>query len=163
MPNWCSNSLVLRSRNRAVLEKYSQAFRDTDLLKTMRPQPTYDGYIENGDWYDWRVNNWGTKWEIYPEHGNVSAISQCAPGDDGGPMWEVTFFFESAWAPPIEAVIFAQSVDGFDFRLCYFEPGADYIGQCVNGEDETYSFSERKFPEEIALAIGLVMEEWEEC
>lgn len=41
-----------------------------------------------GDWYEWSIANWGTKWDIDPQE----------PVDEDG--CSVRFDFDTAWSPP---------------------------------------------------------------
>ena len=47
------------------------------------------------NWYDWRVTNWGTKWDISDE--GLEYV------DNGDGTSVIQGWFDSAWAPPIEA------------------------------------------------------------
>ena len=71
------------------------------------------------DWYDWRIQNWGTKWD---------AIDSCVHSESyGGDMdayiedllryGEVIITFDTAWSPPCE---WMQNVSE-RFPLLWFE------------------------------------------
>lgn len=71
-------------------------------------------------WYDWRVANWGTKWEaidpsdikVEPEHYQV--------------------FFQTAWSPPEPWVRFAsKKFPHLDFTMEYHEEAGMYASELV--------------------------------
>ena len=83
------------------------------------------------DWYNWRVNKWGTKWDVCE-----SAIHQ---QDEANFM--VTF--DSAWAPPLiwlERIV--PQFPELKFQLAYSEPGMGFCGRATSNEDGTLSFEE---------------------
>ena len=43
-------------------------------------------------WYDWRVKNWSTKWEITDTYGKPEVSNNGKT---------ISFGFDSAWAPPV--------------------------------------------------------------
>jgi hypothetical protein len=87
---------------------------DSKLLKWMRPLP--EDQQEN--WYDWCVTNWGTKWDI------CNAFVQDDTEEDA-----VTFTFDTAWAPPVEAFRYWAEQDGrVTYRLSFIEEGMMFVG-----------------------------------
>ena len=75
------------------------------------------------------MSNWGTKWDV---------------GGDSDPVIEsataVSFYFDSAWSPPITA--YDSLVDqGFRVYGMYYESGMAYAGIYDNGDDDYYEFS----------------------
>jgi hypothetical protein len=97
-----------------------------------------------GNWYDYCVGEWGTKWDV---------------GDDGqtdihpnGKMLHT--YFDSAWAPPVNA--YEKLVElGFGVEAMYFEGGMGYAGsfsseygdQEINLEGMRADDIEREYPE----------------
>ena len=90
------------------------------------PQYVEDGFsryvfqstgITDQRWYDWRVQNWDTKWDAY----DVEIV------DDDPEQLEVTF--NTAWAPP-EAICHKIREDFPDLAVSWFydEPGAEIAG-----------------------------------
>jgi hypothetical protein len=69
-------------------------------------------------WYDWRCQNWDTKWDCY----DVEIDDDYMPNE-----FEVTF--NTAWSPP-EAICHAirEQFDGLDVQWFYDEPGAEIAG-----------------------------------
>lgn len=79
------------------------------------------------DWYEWRVNNWGTKWDV--SSGDVDEMN----GDS------LNIHYDTAWGPNDGFIKFASKVyPSLKFRLSYEEPGMGFCGVliCKDGETE---------------------------
>ena len=139
MPNWCYNELVVSGDAKQLAKFKKKAHRpakdeqdETALsLANLYPEPDYTkvkvkhtfpsisgkGYVAPDQaWWDWRVQNWGTKWDI-----NAEIIDEY---DD-----YIIYQFDSAWSPPVawlEKV--AKDWPELDFRIKYEEEGAGFIG-----------------------------------
>lgn len=107
-------------------ETTSGFFGDTEKQKELEEQQARNrekyGY---GDWYDWCVANWGTKW------------GDCNTYLDESNAYETTFCFDSAWSPPIEGLTFiSKSFPSLIFTLSYIEEGMGFYGvaQIVDGD-----------------------------
>ena len=69
-------------------------------------------------WYNWRVQNWGTKWDAYSLE-----IDDC----DMPNGFEVTF--ETAWSPPEEIhSAISEQFDDLSMSWFYDEPGCEVAG-----------------------------------
>jgi len=135
MPNWCSNSITISGATETIKTLWDDAQanwknNDYGLLDAMVPMPTalkgttspapddgsqpaVDGYT---NWYDWCVDNWGTKWDVSDE--GLEYV------DNGDGTSAITGYMDTAWAPPIEAT--------------YHEPGMDFLGEYIDGDDNFY-------------------------
>jgi hypothetical protein len=90
------------------------ASEEQGLLHWMRPMPA----DQRDDWYGWCCSNWGTKWDI--THPFVS---------DDVEEDSITFSFDTAWGPPIEAFRSWAERDGrVTYRLSYIETGMMFVG-----------------------------------
>ena len=146
MPNWCSNTITIQGSTETIKTLWDEANeKGSGLLNAMKPmpkelegttspapddgsQPAVDGY---DNWYDWCVNNWGTKWDVDTEGLEYT--------DNGDGTAAITGWFDSAWAPPIDAYnAFLDDMDGCSIEATYHEPGMDFVGEYVDGDDNFY-------------------------
>ena len=182
MPNWCNNSVEIYHTDPAMIERVRTAFNDGRLLDEFIPIPQslkivagcvgdpdeqkkleedtarnkeVHGY---GNWYDYCVNEWGTKWDV---------------GADGNPAQDIPcglmLGFESAWAPPCAAYE-KLTEQGFRIRAMYYEPGMAFAGVWDNGDDDYYEYGgldskgiAETLPVELDEAFGISesVAEWE--
>ena len=92
------------------------------------------------NWYDWRVNNWGTKWELCEFYG-VDRQHLNDSLDES----TISFSFSSAWAPPLGAYEkFLENNSDCFIRAYYYEGGCDFMGLWEDGVDDCYAPSDYK-------------------
>ena len=158
MPNWCNNNITITGPNKIIdkiekiakNEKYEKP--EDGLLHYFHPMPkglrdtTADGSKDKAmmkkygysNWYDWAVDNWSTKWDIHEFHG----VERTELGIDES---QISFGFESAWAPPINAYEkFIDENSNCSIKATYHEGGCDFMGQWDNGIDDCYQPSDYK-------------------
>ena len=151
MPNWCENRVSFYSDNTEEISQLKEIFNSHNVFQKIKPAPDWkttpndagelpvrremknpDGQVvhvtydfpdgKNDDrWYDWNVNNWGTKWDI---DGGIS---------DGDDEYSFDICFETAWAPA-EGIFYElrEKYPDVDVTWFYDEPGmcvAGYLGQ----------------------------------
>ena len=141
MPNWCNNTITLTGPKEKITKIYEKAKEDNAFLQQLYPMPTElegttaDGSVNEelvaktgaSDWYNWRVENWGTKWEVDAEGLELS--------DDGT---TITGWFDSAWAPPIHAYeYFLTDNEDCSISSLYYEGGMDFAGKWEDFADMT--------------------------
>jgi hypothetical protein len=157
MPNWCNNGFSITGSTESIKELWETAQTadngEFGLLNAIMPMPKElegtDGLSSDGnDWYSWRVNNWGTKWDVSDE--GLEFI------DNGDGTASISGWFDSAWAPPIAA--YEQLAADFDsciIECSYYEPGMDFGGfwSSENGDEEFDNLQER---------LEQPTEEWDE-
>jgi hypothetical protein len=158
MPNWCNNTLELQHEDPAMIERAKKAFADGKFLEEFIPVPE-SLHITSGrvgeigspeqvaleaqekanreahgyaTWYDFCVNEWGTKWDVGGDDYNEP--HQETPND-------ITMSFDSAWAPPIAAMDKFEAL-GFSVRLYYSEPGMCFCGIYEDGHDAYYELGD---------------------
>lgn len=123
MPNWCSNWAKFEGPEE-LIKRLVEAIDENVFLATLRPEPKY---TEENEWYDWRIANWGTKWEI--DAPDVDVI------DAGDGNFSFEMHFSSAWSPPTDAYEFAiLNLDGLMIEAYYYESG-DYFAGSFEGFD----------------------------
>ena len=183
MPNWCNNTVEIFHEDPVMLERVRKGFNAGGLLNEFIPVPeelqitagrTGDpdenakiiaseesnrekyGY---SNWYDFCVNEWGTKWDIGGDGYEAQDI-------DGG----LSLTFDSAWSPPVSAYEKLTEM-GFTIRALYNESGMCFAGIWEDGFDDFYDYSGMSslevadtIPAELdeAFCISEQMADWEE-
>ena len=131
MPNWCMNDLRISGDTEEILRFIEDNKTDGEFcFKTLFPEPEY---ANPEDWYEWRVKNWGTKWDV---DGNVD-VSKI---DDD--LYRL--YFTTAWSPPVhwfETVV--KNYPTLKFELNAGEPGTGwhYVWQALGGRSELFHSS----------------------
>jgi hypothetical protein len=182
MPNWCGNTVILRHEDPTMIKRAEDAFARGEFLNEFVPVPDdlkivagsvgdpdeqakleaqtkanveRHGY---GNWYDWCVNEWGTKWDVGDSQGINDVQSN-----------ELVLYFDSAWAPPIRAYEKLEDL-GFYVYATYYESGCAFCGIYDEHGDEGYDLSgmdsqdvRDAIPSELdeAYSISEMMEEYE--
>ena len=130
MPNHTDNRVTLYHKDSQQIDMIYNIMNtpDTPLCQTLIPMPKElegtAGFDENGvaGWYKWRLDNWGTKWDVYD--------AQCDYFDAN----TLRLYFDTAWSPPMR--IYEKLTDmGFEVTARYLDEGWGYIGEYVNGDD----------------------------
>ncbi len=154
MPNWCSNGVTISHTDTAKMEALAAAVKEGKFCNHVVPVPqeltdTIAGSYGDdekqraleeqtkrnlekygvGNWYDFCVNRWGTKWDVDPYDPAEVKVEDNT----------ITFGFDSAWAPPV-GIYEALVEDGFEVVAYYYEPGMAFVGKWDNGVDECYEF-----------------------
>ena len=131
MPNHTDNRVILSHDDSQKIDMIYNIMNteDTPLCQTLIPMDEklleISGFSDNYEvqgWYEWRLDNWGTKWDIYD--------ANCTRMDAN----TLVLSFLSAWSPPIP--VFDKLVDmGFEVNARYLDEGWMYIGEYDNSED----------------------------
>lgn len=149
MPNWCQNYLELTHSDSTMIQKAAKALEEGTFMETFHPTPDdmLDGEVGNGPmpgWYNWRLKNWGTKWDVQSD----SIFSD--------PNF-LSAHFDSAWASPTAFYAFLEEL-GFEVEAKYFEGGMCFYGRY--GEESIDFDSFESIPEDIVETFGI--DPWEE-
>jgi len=134
MPNWCNNSIIISGPTAKIKALWDETNTkpeegEAGLLHAMVPMPSV-----GDDWYNWRVNSWGTKWEIDPEG------LEYEDNEDGTST--IAGWFDSAWSPPVTAYdTFTANNQDCTVEATYYECGMCFVGKynSVEGTDDCYS------------------------
>ena len=153
MPNWCSNNVIVRHEDPDQIAKVVQGYSQGSLFAEFFPCPAeLSAPIEIGEnyndrvaaqeavnkekygytsWYDWCINNWGTKWDAGNE--NDEDLACVDPN-------KVQLSFDTAWQPPV--AFFEKLTElGFDITAYYLEEGQGFVGKYTNAQgDESFNF-----------------------
>lgn len=171
MPNWCNNVLELAHKDPAMLERAKDAFNRQELLQEFVPVPkelqivagrvsdeVEQAALEDQEkvnfakygyknWYDYCVNEWGTKWDIGAEGYEVEI-------ENG----RLTLSFDSAWSPPLAA--YEKLIElGFEVRAYYYESGMCYAGIWEDGCDDYYDISDCSDAQMVEDLLPTVLDE----
>lgn len=138
MTNWCKNQLTISNNDWDVIKEIVNAFERDRLLDAFIPCPKelekVTGMKPNDklakkmmkkygaeDWYLWRLDNWGTKWDTGRSHGTLAVI---------GPT-QIQLDVATAWTPPIP--VLDRWVDlGCHVRAQFCEPEFNVAGTYID-------------------------------
>lgn len=148
MPNWCENQLTILCFDKETAEIVLDAICEqvelpdgsqerTLTFHKVLPQPDHIGndtlITSSGmpDWWHWRNENWGTKWDV--EQTTYPTVHSRADGKT-----EITFLFDTAWSPslPVSEAI-ARKFPTTIVAHSYDEPGMDFGGFTVWADGKT--------------------------
>jgi len=172
MPNWCDNTVYITHDDPKKIQVLVDAWKENKFFGTIYPEPDYtkvkvkptfpsikgndDPVSVESAWWDWRVQNWGTKWEITTDEAYIDIQEN-----------EIKASFATAWSPPTG--IFDKLVeDGYSVDAYYYEGGCAFCGHYSDGNDETYGIEgnwewvRNNIPESIdtEFCISESMKEW---
>jgi hypothetical protein len=87
------------------------------------------------NWYDWCVNNWGTKWNA----GGDNDAMQVDYDEDVNNQGIALFQFDTAWAPPLGVMEkLMETHPELHIECRYHEPGVGFFGVWTDGSDRCY-------------------------
>ena len=87
------------------------------------------------NWYDWCVNNWGTKWNA----GGDNDAMQVDYDEDVNNQSIALFQFDTAWAPPLGVMEkLMDTHPELSIECRYHEPGVGFFGVWTDGSDRCY-------------------------
>ena len=144
MPNDTTNRLTLRGSNAEVARftdenkgGEGEALSLEALLPTP-PEMLESNAIKDGkmpEWYNWRVENWGTKWDAYDCHEWLSVMPKDAPNwlHLNWSMGEVrnVLGFYTAWSPPTPWLVAVSEKYELEFMLEYADEGGGFVGYSI--------------------------------
>ena len=137
MPNWCYNRVEVFIEDEKELKRWKETVESKeskfDFNKIVPMPKELEGTVKGSNhvpseelkkkygadnWYDWSINNWGVKWNVTVDEGEV---------DDDGDF--ITYTFDTAWGPPHE-IFYALRKKFPDMSISWFfdEPGMQFAG-----------------------------------
>ena len=187
MPNWCNNTATFSHTDPGMIRRVVDGYTSGGLFTEFHPTPdalvnTEAGSPDPADrdehlkkeqanladfghrnWYDWRVANWGTKWDVTQEGNGDPAMT-----DDG---LSVSISFDSAWSPPVGFYEHMTDVLDFVVDAYYYEPGMAFCGRwsseggdhCIDIRGNS-DWAKKNIPDDIDEAMGISegMADWED-
>ena len=95
--------------------------RRTNMICRANDQPDNGGMPE---WYEWRVENWGTKWDVSDVWIGESKVA-------------LIYEFETAWAPPLQVIsALSERFPNASITISFNEPGMQYKGSITYKEGD---------------------------
>jgi len=135
MPNNTDVRVTITHKSEARIDDMEWVFNTDEPFQHIIPMPDD---IERGNltmdqrkatkgrnWYDWSIENWGTKWDAYEVR--TQRISET----------ELYVMLETAWSPPIPIFRKLESM-GFNVEAMFLDEGWMYIGQYADGTEEIF-------------------------
>ncbi len=183
MANFCNNTFSISHDDPIMIDRFEKAFNSTGVFQEFIPMPAglkgsvapcRDEAVKASnikmygapDWYNWKIDNWGNKWDASSRDGDYGSVERDSDKLNG--------WFISAWSPPIQAFLKLGEL-GFTYELTYDESGHAFIGTISwDGQtlrDDCYSFDFEQYkkegldwrneiPEEFHDAVDQYYEEW---
>jgi hypothetical protein len=160
MPNWNSNVVEVRGPRKIVKELVDHKFDfqkihpcPADLNITAGREGADDSVEQKAlvakeqanlkkygykNWYDWCVDQWGTKWNAGGSDNEDMIVDYDEDVDDQG---IALFTFQSAWAPPVGVFQKLKELHpDLYIQGRYYEPGVGFFGVWDDGDDRCYNF-----------------------
>jgi hypothetical protein len=146
MPNHCSNALTVQGPRSRVFDFCRDHYRkpqswnpekgfedEKTVLDFSYCAPYPNGRVNDDSWYDWRVNNWGTKWNAYDiSYLTFPEVINAVHEDTEKDFASIEYDFVTAWSPPAQWLDYAsEKYPDLTFALAWFEPACDFYGATV--------------------------------
>ncbi len=156
MPNDCNNSFTITEISIDQWQELARTFQGSDpdsehdFLKTFYPEPDYSvtpvaevspnisAQIAKTEWErerEWRVQHWGTKWDVY---------SCCTDWENEEPSDEFSVGFCTAWSPLSEEcmAVLSRKFPGSLLTNYYEEGGMDFFGVTIAKDGVVRDFTD---------------------
>ena len=148
MPNWGLNRLTIEHDDIEEVNEFVAAYKRGETCEYYLPTPKdekgniIDDPNDRFYWWNWRVNNWGTKWDFGSGENEIHGLHPTVVDN------QATMSFDTAWSPPIGLYERLQLL-GFKVDATYWEPGIGFAGRWINGDDQYHEAagSYKDFPQ----------------
>ena len=148
MPNHCYQQVRVEGPNFLVRQLWDGlSGKDPQFCQLVVPMPfeqwispkvKWRGFDVEG-WYDWRCNNWGTKWDVV----NVEIDEEFTREegtdeffDENAKSW-FEFRCWTAWGPPVPVWDKLREL-GVRVHATYQDEGGMFEGEYINGVDRSW-------------------------
>lgn len=139
MPNWCEN-VVYVCGTKEARDKIRDIFQGDKPFATIIPEPDYNKvlvpftypFIHVGEtavvgrdnaWWDWRVQNWGTKWDLNVDEAQIDENDSLLDEE------ALSIGFQTAWSYPANILQKMSEIEGVEMvHGTFSEPGCDFVG-----------------------------------
>lgn len=158
MPNWCENEVIITGDAEELRELITEGAKTPSdyesehevkfLMDNLVPMPK-ELLEDGGDWYNWRLNNWGCKWDLNQEYDDTRVYYE--DGDT-----EASMGYSTPWAPNRDFwVAVSKRFPSLTIDLSYVEEGMFFMGQEIikagNTVNEVYH---NDIPNELVVQAG---------
>ena len=159
MPNWCYNELNV-SGNTDSLEELQQLFENGFSLEKIVPTPpelttntnrrfkflNSTQKAEIPSWHEWRLKNWGTKWDVMERNNNSDDKARFNTAEKDSIKVE----FHTAWQPPMSALAaLSEKFNDLKFKLFYLDEMLCFEGDAEiedgNVSDDRHNFTQEEY------------------
>ncbi len=150
MPNWCHNHITITGPDPVLDELLAAGSQQASEQASKQPQepasdfkssdfkssdpsfslealiPTPTTLLDGEGWYDWRIDHWGTKWDL----SDVELVRE--PG-------QVWLHCLSPWGPPLPALLaISRRYPALKLHIHYEEPMMELAGRvsCKSGKEQ---------------------------
>ena len=157
MPNWCNNTITLTHTDSSMIERAKKALQEGKLLNEFFPIPkelcdtiagragddnSYEQrllafkeqlnmeFFGYKNWYDFCVSQWGVKWDMSLDQGDIFKDEEHTLG----------FTCCTPWSSPTAAYEKLSDL-GFEIEATYYEPGMMFCGYWDNSTDDYYDIT----------------------
>lgn len=144
MPNYCWNKIVVTENDYGSLEKFRKSMNKEDSTQEIVefsfhqivPIPEYHNETNDKFLYEWKIDNWGTKWEPWDV--------EVEDNED-----EITIRCTTAWGPPNDWArnVIEKFDKNLEITLHYHEEGEQFYGTSYFSSEKETDFSENLEPQ----------------
>jgi hypothetical protein len=141
MPNWCYNKLQIGGAISEV-DELRTMMKDGFSLEKINPtpkelmnapapsRPSKPSEVALPVWYSWRLDNWGTKWDVL--HSTMDEEKKVRFNSEADDSAVVGLEFNTAWSPPIIALkTLSERLTRLIFKLHYSDDMMNFKGEAT--------------------------------
>lgn len=182
MPNWCNNTLMIVAPNKHKLTMVCKKLGLKNEIPQVNfgsivpePRDLMDVHLEREqmdnnrfampDWYNWRLQNWGCKWDVGDIDESCITYNEVETYESGD--WitypRVNVQFDTPWAPPVPFVMaLSKRYPDCAMLLEFEEGGMSFEGELVVKDGRIEHEAEREMKPDFDYMLGEMIGEKEE-